>query len=343
MIDKDNEKQLNIFDIPDSFIPKDMRIYFPSWNNIPPPDQSILKINDTSLLSKGSVLSLCAAPGVGKSSIMEAFVSSHLNQESDSLGVKISLNPERNKILLCDTERSVWESHKAWSKLMKRAKIPINSTDGKCLSFANVKALSINERKNFVTEFAENNKDLALIIFDGGADFMNNTNDLDESNNFIAWINSFNPHISFMFTVHTNPTDNKPRGHFGSEICRRSQTILLARRKGDIFEITTDFEHGKNRHAKHETWSYKYCQETDMFVSTNEEYIPKKANSKHKELAEQIWKDKPRLAFSEILKKIGERTNRDPKQSKSLFFDQFRDKICRKVTVEDVALWEMIK
>jgi hypothetical protein len=80
-----------------------------------------------------------------------------------------------------------------------------------------------------------------------------------------------------------------------------------------------------------------------MFVSSEEEYMPKKANSKHKELAEQIWKDKPRLAFSEILKQIGEITNRDFKQSKSLFFDQFRDKICRKVTVDNVPLWEMVK
>jgi len=340
MIDKDNEKQLNIFDIPDSFIPKDMRVYFPSWNNIPPPDQSIVKINDTSLLSKGSVLSLCAAPGVGKSSIMEAFISSHLNQESDSLSVKISLNPERNKILFCDTERSPWESHKAWSKLMKRAKIPINSTDDKCLSFANVKALSIDERKNFVTEFAENNKDLALIIFDGGADFVNNTNDLEESNNFINWINSFNPHISFMFTVHTNPTDNKPRGHFGSEICRRSQTILLARRKGDVFEITTDFEHGKNRHAKHETWNYKYCQETDMFVSFSEEYIPIKANIKYKDLADKIWGDKDLMSFSEILKQIGVLMDKSYDSSKSIFFRQFKDKIC--IKIESDNMWKLI-
>jgi hypothetical protein len=223
---------------------------------------------------------------------------------------------------------------------MKRAKIPINSTDDKCLSFANVKALSIDERKNFVTEFAENNKDLALIIFDGGADFMNNTNDLDESNKFNDWINSFNPHISFMFTVHTNPTDNKPRGHFGSEICRRSQTILLARRKGDVFEITTDFEHGKNRHAKHETWSYKYCQETDMFVSSSEEYIPIKANIKYKDLADKIWGDKDLMSFSEILKQIGVLMDKSYDSSKSIFFRQFKDKIC--IKIESDNMWKLI-
>ena len=343
MISKDNENQLNIFDIPDSFIPKDMRIYYPSWNNIPPKEQTVIKFKETPLLSKGGILSLCAEPGVGKSSIMEAFVSSHLNQNSDSLGVSILLNSERNKILFCDTERSQWESHKAWAKLMKRAEISQNSNDHKCLVFANLKALSVDERKAFVTDFANQNKDIAIIVFDGGADFMNNTNDLDESNKFNDWINTFNPNISFMFTVHTNPSDNKPRGHFGSEICRRSQTVLLARRKGEIFEITTDFEHGKNRHGKHESWNYKYCQEVDMFVSTDETYKPRVANIKHKELAEQIWKDKSLLAFSEIIKQIGQKTQRDERKAKSLFFDQFKDKICHKVEIDGQPLWELLK
>jgi hypothetical protein len=340
MVSKDSEKQLNIFDIPDSFIPEDMRIYYPSWDNIPPKEQTVIKFKETPLLSKGGILSLCAEPGVGKSSIMEAFISSHLNQNSDSLSVSILLNSERNKILFCDTERSQWESHKAWSKLMKRAGISQNSNDHKCLVFANLKALSINERKTFVNDFANQNKDLAIIVFDGGADFMNNTNDLDESNKFNDWINTFNPNISFMFTVHTNPSDNKPRGHFGSEICRRSQTVLLARRRGEIFEITTNFEHGKNRHGKHESWNYKYCQETDMFVSSSEEYIPIKANTKYKDLADKIWGDKDLMSFSEILKQIGVLMGKSYDSSKSIFFRQFKDKIC--IKIESDNMWKLI-
>jgi hypothetical protein len=340
MISKDNENQLNIFDIPDSFIPKDMRIYYPNWNNIPPKEQTVIKFKETPLLSKGGILSLCAEPGVGKSSIMEAFVSSHLNQNSDSLGVSILLNSERNKILFCDTERSQWESHKAWAKLMKRAEISQNSNDHKCLVFANLKALSVDERKAFVTDFANQNKDLAIIVFDGGADFMNNTNDLDESNKFNDWINTFNPNISFMFTVHTNPSDNKPRGHFGSEICRRSQTVLLARRRGGVFEITTDFEHGKNRHGKHESWNYKYCQEMDMFVSAEGVTETTKPNLKYKELSKQIWGDKTLMSFAEIIKQIGILTDKPYESSKSLFFRQFKDKICIKIELEDK--WKLI-
>jgi hypothetical protein len=346
MISKDNKKQLNIFDIPDSFIPEDMRVYYPDWDNEPPPDQGIVKRNGTPLLSKGGILTLCAEPGAGKSSIMEAWISSVLNSESDSLGVQISLNSSRNKILFCDTERSIWESHKAWKKLMKRANVTNSSKIAKSLIFANLKALNSEERKKYVSDFAKENKDIGIIVLDGMADFLNNTNDLDESNKLNDWINTFNPNICFMQTIHTNPNDNKPRGHAGTIACHRSQTVILAKKCGDGFELTTNFEYGKNRHGKHENWYYKYCQETDMFVSS--ESIPKQpkttvSNTRYKELAQEIWKNKPFLTYIEILNTIGEKLQKTKLQSKNIFIDQFKGKICQRVEIDSKPFWELLK
>jgi hypothetical protein len=56
MILKDHKR----IDIPDPFIPEDMRVYNPDWDDEPPEEQGIVKRNGPPLLSKGSILTLCA-------------------------------------------------------------------------------------------------------------------------------------------------------------------------------------------------------------------------------------------------------------------------------------------
>jgi hypothetical protein len=337
MISKDKEKKDSIDSI-------ENRIYYPNWDNSPPEQKSIVKWKDTHLLSMGGIMSLCAKAGVGKSSLMEAFISSHLNKDCDSLGVKIHLTSQRDKILICDTERSPWESHKAWVKLMKRASVVRGSGIDDKVIFANLKSLSVDEKKAYINNFLVKNNDVGLIIFDGASDFIYNTNDLVESNKFIEWVNTFNPDIALMFTIHTNPTDNKPRGHLGSELCRKSESVLLAKRDSDLFQITTDFEDGKNRHGKHESWNYQYCQDSDMFISADDvKVINRKISTKWYDIAIEIFGEKDLMSFSDIIKKIEAKTGKDYSKAKNVFFDSFQNKICLKKEVDGKPFWEIIR
>lgn len=310
MMSKDNKKSevissfshLDLLEIPQTNNLNE-RVYFPDWDNAPPEQLSLIKWNETHLLSRGGILCLCAKSGIGKSSISEAFISSHLNPDCDSLGVKINLSNERNLILICDTERSQWESHKAWSKLVKRANLEYGTDITGKLIFANLKSLNTIEKKEYIDRILAERNNVGLIVFDGSSDFVNNTNDIDQSNKFIEWINSFNPNISFLFTIHTNPTDNKPRGHLGSELNRRCESNLLASRTDDIFTLTTDFEYGKNRHDKHISWNYKYCEENDMFVSTDEKPKIKsiKKENNNLELLNKIFQGHKSLYWADII------------------------------------------
>ena len=340
MSNKVKQIQQTIFDIKDSFIPNDKRVYYPSWDNAPPHQISVVKWNETHLLSKGGILCLCAKSGVGKSSLMEAFVSNHLNDNADSLGIKIDLSAERNKILICDTERSQWESHKAWLKLMKRANIVqgeglqnqgLNQPENKVI-FANLKALGVLEKKDFVNKILVENTDIGMIVFDGSSDFVINTNDNVESSRFIDWINTFNPNIALMFTIHTNPNDDKPRGHLGGELWRKSESVLLATRQDQLFTLTTDFSSGKNRHAEHITWNYRYCDDEDMFVSTDESpKSTKKSEEKYGQMALDIWDNKPTMYFTDIVEAIAKKTKKSYGASKQIFNRNFKNILCEQV------------
>ena len=350
MISKVKEKKIEkttILDKKDSLIPKVDGVYYPNFYNTPEQNISFFKFNDTHLLSKGGIMTLCAKSGIGKSSVMEAFISSHLNAESDSLGVNLFLQEEHSKILFIDTERSKWEVHSAWSKLMKRANLKEEDTAVDDVIYASVKRLNVEQKRQYIDSILELNNDIGLVVFDGASDFLNNTNDMVESNKFIEWINNFNDNIALAFTIHTNPTDDKPRGHLGSELCRKSESVLNANRQGDIYEITTDFENGKNRHGKHNTWNYKYCEEQGMFISTTDKPIIKKPSTpiqaKWRDLAIKIYGETDALPYSHIVEQIQKCANKTQTQAKNCFMDSWKGKIIEKIIINDQPFWRLIK
>lgn len=327
MTDKYTQKQSNIFEIPDSIIPKDKRLFIPNWDNKPPIQKTIIKTQGNRILTTGNLLALVSKPGTGKSSICEAIISNLLNSNCDSLGFEVSLHNGRDKVLYIDTERTLQDTWNSWERTYKRAKIEYPNVDNR-LIFANFKAISINERKSHLESILNDNKDIGLVIFDGAGDFVRDTNSIQETGEFIDWINSFNSNISIFVTLHTNLSDNKPRGHLGSELCRRAESVLLVRKLDDgIREITTEFEHGKVRNDNDLATSYyKYSDETSMFISID--HIPKKAFNVEKEqdyklMAEKIFEGKTILSSSYIIKEISNKTEKTLVASKGIFHRHF--------------------
>jgi hypothetical protein len=230
---------------------------------------------------------------------------------------------------------------------MKRAFLTDETETHLKLIYASVKRLNVEQKRQYIDSILELNNDIGLVVFDGASDFLNNTNDMVESNKFIEWINNFNDNIALAFTIHTNPTDDKPRGHLGSELCRKSESVLNANRQGDIYEITTDFENGKNRHGKHNTWNYKYCEELDMFISTTDKPIIKKPStpiqSKHRDLAIKIFGETDALSYAHIIEQIQKCATKTPQQAKDIFMSGFKDKLIERIIIQEQPFWKLIK
>lgn len=327
-----------------SIIPEDKRLFFPNWDNRPPKQKTIITGQGSNLLKTGGQLCITAKAGVGKSSICEAIISNHLNSDSDGLGFNVSLSNDRNKILYIDTERSNLETWDSWERTLKRSNINYPKNTEKVI-FGNFKSIPLKDRMNYVEQILHQNNDIGLIIFDGSSDFINNTNDIIESNQFIDWINTFNPLISLIFTIHTNPKDDKPRGHLGSELCRRANSVLLAQKiENDIVRITSEFSDGKVRHGSNVNWFYSFNAEMGMFVSVEHNY-KRKNNNKEKEyveLSKEIWGDNTIMYYSDIVKGIELKTGKSYENSKQIFNRKFKDKICRLMEISTGKGWVLI-
>ena len=306
--EKSTEKQIisnnSLFDIPESIVPDDKRVFYPNAYNKPPPTKTVISFEGSKFLTTGNLSSIISRAGTGKSSILEGIIASYLNPQCDGLGFKVNLTGSRNKILLIDGERTQTDTWNSWERLMKRAGVEI--TEVVPLIVANMKPIGIQKRIEYVTEILVKNTDIGLIILDGGGDFIMDTNSISDTNDLKNWIYSFNPQISVLVTIHTNPENNKPRGHTGSELLRISEGVVLARKIDDeIREITTSFEHGKIRNDNdRNTHYYEWDIEEGMFVS-NTDYVkvdkPKKdISDKYTKFIEDIFKDADILSFSQV-------------------------------------------
>jgi len=74
-----------------------------------------------------------------------------------------------------------------------------------------------------------------LVVIDGISDLMTNTNSLEESEALVSHILTLSTkhkcHI--MNVLHTNPNSDKARGHLGSTLMRKAETVIFVHRTGE--------------------------------------------------------------------------------------------------------------
>ena len=82
-----------------------------------------------------------------------------------------------------------------------------------------------------------------LIVIDGIADLQRNTNDLEESDALVGALMSLstktNTHI--LCVLHTNPGSDKARGHLGSSLQRKAETVIFVHRNGECSVVEPQF------------------------------------------------------------------------------------------------------
>ena len=253
--------------------------------------RTTIKFAGTHFGGHGRITTLIAPAGGGKTQVTEAMVSSFLNSHVDALGFEIIPHDER-PLLWIDTERTADEILDGYERIKRR--IVLENNPGlifddrfnkvRCFSF-----IGYSHPEDRVKEFERLVSELNpfVVVLDGVGDFVSDINDPKECNPVIGKIIALSNEYQFttLATIHPNPGEgngSKPRGHFGSELVRKSGSVLLLKRAPDDRDVrilTTNFMHGKNRSATDSLDHYFSWSDTDkMFTSCD--YITPKRSTK---------------------------------------------------------------
>ncbi len=286
----------------------DSKIFIPTWENQPADREPLINLNGYQILSVGNISLLTSLPGIGKSSICEAIASSAINDNADTFGFEV----ECSSVLYVDTERSDAMHWRSWRRMMKRAGV-VHPDLPENVTFVNLVSVpgSLDKRNTMQQLIHSGGYD--LIIIDGAGDFVTDVNSSEESAEFSNWIRALanERNIGFFLTIHTNPQINnlKGRGHLGSELQRRAESVFTLHRDTDTGQrtLTSDFSYGKNREDDDRLDIYfEWDDSAGMFVSCSNK-IPKRRPGGREDLeklAGEVFPDNAKLTYGEAIEKI---------------------------------------
>lgn len=134
-----------------------------------------------------------------------------------------------------------------------------------------IRELSIDDRLNLIKWIVEEShmKDnIDMIIIDGIADLIKERNDerqsVELSHKLMQWSTKANCHI--LNVIHKRFGDSKPTGHIGSEILKKSETILETKTIDESDDIQVDY-------------TYTRGGKIPSFIFTIEDSLPKITNN----------------------------------------------------------------
>ena len=134
------------------------------------------------------------------------------------------LKDDFNQVLYFDTEQSKYHVQKAAKRICTQIGVEIPSN----LNTYGLRKLSPAERLKLVEHAIENTPCLGFVVIDGIRDLITSINDEAEASNIasklLKWTEEHNIHI--VIVLHENPGSDKARGHIGTELMNKAETVI---------------------------------------------------------------------------------------------------------------------
>lgn len=143
------------------------------------------------------------------------------------LNYSASLPPGKRKVLYIDTEQSDFHCKRVLSRILRLARLPLD-THPDSLVFLCLRKYETKDRLKKIEEAIYEIDDLGLVVIDGIRDLAHDINSPAESTDLITklmrWTDERKIHIHTV--LHLNKGDDNTRGHLGTELNNKAETVL---------------------------------------------------------------------------------------------------------------------
>lgn len=189
-----------------------------------PPE--IVKINGITIATIGNFSASTGKPKSKKTFNISAIVAAALS-EKEVLHYRATLPPDKKKILYVDTEQSKCHCHKVLKRVLKLAGMPTDK-ENENIEFFVLREYSPEQRRDIINCALHTERNIGLVVIDGIRDLMRDINSPSESldiiNDLMRWSSYYELHIHTV--LHLNKGDDNTRGHIGTELNNKAETIL---------------------------------------------------------------------------------------------------------------------
>ena len=149
---------------------------------------------------------------------------------------------DKRTILYIDTEQSPYHCQRVIWRILHLAGLPVDSHPDN-FKFASLRPYSPEQRLAMIDHAIATTPGIGLVIIDGIRDLMYDINNATEATNVItrlmSWTDRYQIHIHTV--LHQNKADDNVRGHIGTELNNKAETVLQIAKNGDdtsVSEVT---------------------------------------------------------------------------------------------------------
>ena len=198
----------------------------------------ILSRYGSTIASEGNISAVVGAAKSKKTFLCTALVGALLRHSNES---SFGITPKNIKVLWVDTEQSASHVHRVVKRIYRLA-----GWDEE-VNYENLRTLTLREiePKERAAKMVDAIKLFKpkLVVIDGISDLMYNSNCIEESDSIVGQLmalsTEYNCHI--MCVLHTNPNSDKARGHIGSTLQRKAETMVYVHKMGECSVVEPQF------------------------------------------------------------------------------------------------------
>ena len=144
------------------------------------------------------------------------------------LNYRACLPEGKRKILYFDTEQSKYHCHNVLERIYKLSGLSVKKDDPRLL-FWGLREYTPKLRIALIDYALRKHQEVGVVIIDGLRDLMYDINNGKEATDvmtvLMAWTSVYDLHIHTV--LHLNKNDNNPRGHIGTELENKAETVLI--------------------------------------------------------------------------------------------------------------------
>ena len=204
----------------------------------------LISINGSCICSVGNISAICGEAKSRKTFLTSGLVASAMAVNSKRINnFKIVDKNHFLDVLWIDTEQGEQHVRRVVERIsaMTGAKLAGAIAEPRLTTLA-LRELSPHERKQRMYD-AMMLMHYDLVVIDGIADLQRNTNDLEESDALVAELMALSTiaQTHILCVLHTNPGSDKARGHLGSSLQRKAETVIFVHRVGDVSVVEPQF------------------------------------------------------------------------------------------------------
>ena len=266
------------------------------------------RIGEAPALTAGNFCLLNGKAKSGKTFFLSGIIASMVSGRKQLGNILGCLPPDKNVVLFFDTEQSEFHATRTIKKICRMADDP----DPDNLIAYGLRPLTPADRLAVIEEKVYNTPCLGAVAIDGIRDLLTmGINDEAEATSltskFLKWTAELD--ITLILLLHQNKTDMNARGHIGTEVINKAETVLTITKddKSGLFVVSCDY----SRDIGFEEFAFNIQDGLPVAIEMPEKGQAKGRtpqsikNEEHIAVLNQIFSKGKKISGSDLLEAIG--------------------------------------